>query len=124
LSGGTAVSAMLSGGGIEYVRSAGTDSGATLSGGSIQAIEGGTASAVQVLSDGFQQISGYVGDLGYAINTTISSGGRVLIRSGGVASVTTLGVGGSGSVKVASGGTAIDTVVSAYAGSNPVEQPH
>src|SRR5579863_10012406 len=89
---GTSVSATIEGLGVEYVYSGGTDSGATLSHGGGQVIRGGIASAVQVLSLGYQYISGDdTGAAGLAVSTTISSGGEVIVDSGGVASAMTIG---------------------------------
>jgi autotransporter passenger strand-loop-strand repeat protein len=112
---GTGISTTINPFGIEWVYAGGTDISATVNAG-FQAIQGGTASAAQVLYEGTQSISGGAnGAFGSAISTRISSGGQMLVLSGGVASATTLGIGGSGFVDVRSGGTAIGTVVNAFA---------
>jgi autotransporter passenger strand-loop-strand repeat protein len=73
-------------------------------------IQGGTASAVQVLSLSYQYISGDdTGTVGLAVSTTIGSGGEVIVDSGGVASA--MAIGKFSNAQVYSGGTAFATMV-------------
>jgi autotransporter passenger strand-loop-strand repeat protein len=101
-SGGTASGAAVLSGGVESVTTSGIDRGATVSGGGDQAVFGSAANAV--LRGGRQD------DHGRTTSTTVSSGGREIVYSGGTASATVISSGGSATVS--SGGVASGAVIS------------
>jgi autotransporter passenger strand-loop-strand repeat protein len=97
MSGGTAISATLQGGGSETVY--GLDLNATISTGVQTVSSGGTASGTTIDSGGSQ----YISSGGYAVGDVVSSGGAQIVYSGGTANGTFVSSGGT--QNVSSGGT-------------------
>ncbi|MGC2412078.1 MAG: hypothetical protein WA459_05200, partial [Stellaceae bacterium] len=102
LSGGTASGTTVLAGGTETVF--GNDIGTQLRGGAQTVSSGGTASATGVAKGGVERV------YGRASGGTVSSGGRQIVESGGVASGATVKAGAD--QYVYSGGTARGTVLS------------
>jgi autotransporter passenger strand-loop-strand repeat protein len=106
VSGGTAISSFLGGGGSETVFSGGTTISTVISGpGTETVVAGGVATGTYLLSNAAQVLSG-----GTASDTAIEGGGFQFVSAGGVAD--SAGVGPYGTQDVYNSGVASYTVVS------------